>query len=101
MHICNESDVPLLEKEVGPIPGLGLASPALPDDAEHRARLLARTRQHQLRVLARAASRFRSDRAMALLGEIAAGGDAETRTTIDRLCWYAARRVHAPMSSCC
>ncbi|HEX3761193.1 MAG TPA: hypothetical protein VHW23_21005 [Kofleriaceae bacterium] len=87
IHIFNVSDVPLIEREVGPIPGLGLPSANLAQHTEP----LATRQQRQLRVLAQAVCQYRSPRAVAILDTIVARGDAETQARIERLRWRASR----------
>jgi hypothetical protein len=87
IHIFNASDVPLIENEVGPIPGLGLPSAG---SAQHN-ESFASKRQRQLRVIAQAACQYRSPRAIAILDRILASGDAETQARVERLRWRASR----------
>jgi predicted metal-dependent enzyme (double-stranded beta helix superfamily) len=91
MHLFNESDVPRIEREVGPIPGMSApTSTAVADTAT-----AAHTRQRQLRVLASAASQFRSPRATSILRSISAAGDPETQARVDQICWRARRAMQA------
>jgi len=85
IHIFNASDMPRIESEVGPIPGLGLPSAKLAPSTES----LAAKQQRQLRVLAQAVCHYRSPRAIAVLDDIMARGDAETGARIERLRWRA------------
>ena len=87
IHIFNVSDVPLIEREVGPIAGLGQPSATL---AQHTESLAAK-HQRQLRVLAQAICQYRSPRALTVLDDIVVRGDAETQARIDRLRWRASR----------
>ena len=90
IHIFNESDVQLIENEVGPIAGLGLPSARVARHTESS----GSQRQRQLRVIAQAVCQHRSPRAMAILDDIRASGDAETQARVERLRWRA-RRAHA------
>ena len=91
IHIFNDTDVAMIENEVGPIAGLGLPSPPLPDDPTERASLIAERAQRELRVIAQALCRHRSPRARALLDGIVASGDPETQVRVDRMRWRASR----------
>jgi len=87
IHIFNLGDAPLIEREVGPIAGLGLPSAGSAPHTDS----FASKRQRQLRVLAQAVCQYYSPRAIGILDAIVSRGDAETQARIDRLRWRANR----------
>jgi len=85
IHIFNDSDMPLLEQEVGPIEGMGNPTEGLPTDPVARTQWIERTSQVRLRILAAALSRFRTPRAEALLNVISDYADAATLEKVNRI----------------
>jgi predicted metal-dependent enzyme (double-stranded beta helix superfamily) len=85
IHVFNDSDMPLLEQEVGPINGMGNPRErTLPTDPEARAQWIERASQNKLKMLARALARFRTPRAEALLNVISGYADAATLEQVVR-----------------
>ena len=85
IHIFNDSDRQLLEREVGPIEGMGNPMKRPPTDPVERTQWIEWTSQRSLRVLASALARFRTPRAEALLNVISNYADAATLETVNRI----------------
>jgi predicted metal-dependent enzyme (double-stranded beta helix superfamily) len=86
IHIFHDADQPRIEREVGPIAGMGAPSRALVRGPNADVRLTA-LQQLRLRALAHMVGQFRSDRARRTLDTIASVGDDLTRAVTDRVTW--------------
>jgi hypothetical protein len=96
MHIFNESDVQMLEREVGPIEGMGDPRKAmLPGEGPAGGQWIERGSQGKLRMLAHALARFRTSRAQGLLNSISRCADATTLEKVNRI----RRRAGCPTSA--
>lgn len=86
IHIFHAADQPRIEREVGPIAGMGPPNSAFVRGPHADARLTA-FKQLRLRALANMVGQFRSERARRSLGAIASAGDDLTRAVADRVTW--------------
>jgi len=86
IHIFNDSDMPLLEQEVGPIEGMGNPKVSrAPTDPVARTQWVEWVSQGKMRMLALALARFRTPRAEALLNVISGYADAATLEKVNRI----------------
>jgi len=90
IHIFHAADQPRIEREVGPIPGMGPPSSGFVRGPHADARLTA-AKQLRLRALAHMVGQFRSERARRTLGAIASAGDDLTQAVADRVSWSMSR----------
>jgi predicted metal-dependent enzyme (double-stranded beta helix superfamily) len=90
IHIFNATDEPRIEREVGPIAGMGSPTGRFvrgPDETER----LHAIKQRQMRALAQMVGQFRSERAQQILRVIASSGDQLTQSMADRIAWSISR----------
>jgi predicted metal-dependent enzyme (double-stranded beta helix superfamily) len=86
IHIFHAADQPRIEREVGPIAGMGPPTRAFVRGPNADVRLTA-LKQLRLRALAHMVGQFRSERARRTLDMIASAGDDLTRAVTDRVTW--------------
>ncbi|HEX3482244.1 MAG TPA: hypothetical protein VHT91_44820 [Kofleriaceae bacterium] len=98
IHIFHAADQPRIEREVGPIAGMGRPSAAFVRGPNEGVRLTA-LQQLRLRALAHMVGQFRSERARRTLGAIASWGDDLTRAVTDRVTWSMSRETDTRVAS--
>jgi predicted metal-dependent enzyme (double-stranded beta helix superfamily) len=98
IHIFHLADQPRIEREVGPIAGMGPPNTTFLRGPNEGARLTG-LQQLRLRALAHMVGQFSSERARRTLDAIASAGDDLTRAVTDRVAWSMSRAPDTRVAS--